>query len=194
VVATSNEADDDAIIDVCGREGVETFRGSRDDVLSRYLGALEAYGPAGAIVRVTADCPLADPALIDEAIRSHVRSGADITTVQLHWTFPKGLDVEVIRPGALIKAGEDAKGAEREHVTAHLYQRPDVYRINGVDRDPPLHFRWTVDTLEDFEFVRAVYEDLYPRNPAFTSADVLAWQVENPGRALPYDPWAGRVA
>jgi spore coat polysaccharide biosynthesis protein SpsF len=193
VVATSDDADDDAIIEACAREGVETFRGSRDDVLSRYLGALQAYGPAAAIVRVTADCPLTDPALIDEAIRSHGRSGADITTVQLRWTFPKGLDIEVIRPGALVKAGEDAVGAEREHVTANLYKRPEIYRINGVDRDPPLHFRWTVDTLEDFEFVRAVYEDLYPRNPAFTSADILAWQAQNPGRAIAYDPFASQA-
>jgi spore coat polysaccharide biosynthesis protein SpsF len=193
-VATSLDPGDDAVAEAADAAGAGVFRGSREDVLSRYLGAIEAFGPMESVVRMTADCPLADPALIDEAVRSHGRSGADITTLQLRWTFPKGLDVEVVEVAALRAADRLASPQEREHVTAAIYARPGAFRINGVDRDPPLRFRWTVDTLQDFEFVRAVYEDLYPANPAFTAADVLDWQARHPEKALPYDPFSGTGA
>ncbi len=191
VVATSLDPGDDAVAEAADAAGASVFRGSLEDVLSRYLGAIEAFGPMESFVRMTADCPLAEPALIDEAIRSHGRAGADITSLQVRWTFPKGLDVEVVQVAALRAADRLASPAEREHVTAAIYARAEAFRINGVDRDPPLRFRWTVDTLQDFEFVRAVYEDLYPVNPAFTAADVLAWQARHPEKALPYDPFAG---
>jgi spore coat polysaccharide biosynthesis protein SpsF len=93
--------------------------------------------------------------------------------------------VEVVRGAALLAAHAEATDPyEREHVTPFLYRRPERFRIAGIERDPPLRFRWTVDTPEDFAFVDAVYRDLYPANPAFTSADVLAWQAAHPDRVL----------
>jgi spore coat polysaccharide biosynthesis protein SpsF len=102
----------------------------------------------------------------------------------LGWTFPKGLDVEVCRTDVLRAIDPEAAGSDREHVTAFIYARPKRFRINAVTRDPPLRYRWTVDTPEDFAFVTSVYEDLYPSNPAFSSEDVLDWQARHPDRVL----------
>jgi spore coat polysaccharide biosynthesis protein SpsF len=189
VVATSRRADDDAIDAYCRSLGVDCFRGDLDDVLGRFLGALQAFGPVETFVRLTADCPLADPDLIDQVIASHFETGADYSSVSLNWTFPKGLDVEVCQTAALRRADRAAVGADREHVTAYIY-RPGAeppFRINAVDRHPPLRYRWTVDTPEDFAFVTAVYQALYPADPNFTSEDVLAWQARHPDQVLIHD-------
>ena len=189
VVATSTGQDDDQVAYYCASQGVECFRGDLDDVLSRFLAAIGAFGPAETIVRLTADCPLTDPALIDQAVTSHADTGADYTTVSLGWTYPKGLDVEVCQTAVLREIGGEAVGADREHVTAFIYAHPAGgparFRINAIRRDPPLRYRWTVDTPEDFAFVTAVYEALYPTNPAFGMADILAWQARHPEKVLP---------
>jgi spore coat polysaccharide biosynthesis protein SpsF len=184
VVATSTRSDDDAIAAWCGLAGVDLFRGALDDVLGRFLGALEARGWPEHFVRLTADCPLADPTLIDTAIEVHLDSGADYTHAQEDRTYPKGLDVEVCRTDVLRALEPEAVGEDREHVTRFIYTHPERYRIRAIKRDPPLRYRWTVDTPEDFAFVQAVYGDLYPAKPAFTTDDVLAWQGRNPDRVL----------
>lgn len=184
VVATSTEPEDVAIADWCTGAGVDCYRGDLNDVLGRFLGALEAAGWPEHFVRLTADCPLADPVLIDQAIREHVQTGADYTHVQGRWTFPKGLDVEVCRTAVIRAVAEAATGQDREHVTRFIYTHPERYRIHAIHRDPPAPYRWTVDTAEDFAFVTAVYEDLYPADPAFTTDDVLAWQARHPEQVL----------
>jgi spore coat polysaccharide biosynthesis protein SpsF len=184
VVATSDRPGDDILADWCAAASVDCFRGDLDDVLARFLGALAAKGWPEQCVRLTADCPLADPELIDRAIGEHIESGADYTHVQSRWTFPKGLDVEVFRTGVLREVGRIATGADREHVTRYIYTHPDRFRIHAIDRDPPLRYRWTVDTPEDFAFVEAIYAALYPAKPAFTSDDILDWQTHHPDRVL----------
>ncbi len=184
VVATSTGADDNAIADFCAERSVDCFRGDLHDVLGRFLGAIAAFGAANTFARLTADCPLTDPDLIDQAIAEHEASGADCTHVQQTWSYPKGLDVEICQSAVLERIGRKASGADREHVTAFIYAHPDQYRIHALNRDPPLRYRWTVDTPEDFAFVTAVYEALYPQQPAFTTDDILAWQALNPDRVL----------
>jgi spore coat polysaccharide biosynthesis protein SpsF len=183
VVATSTRSDDEPLTAYCHEIGVDCFRGDLDDVLGRFLGALEAY-PAQTFVRLTADCPLTDPELIDQAIAAHIAAGADYTNVQQHWTYPKGLDVEVCQTEVLQMAGQEARGSDREHVTRFIYAHPERFSLHFLNRDPPLRYRWTVDTPEDFAFVSAVYADLYPANCAFTTNDILAWQARHPGQAL----------
>jgi spore coat polysaccharide biosynthesis protein SpsF len=188
VVATSTEAGDD-VIDAYVREiGVDCYRGALDDVLGRFMGALASAGNPKTFVRLTADCPLADWRLIDRCIEAHAAAGADYTHTTSGWTFPKGLDVEVCETAALARADAEGRGAyDREHVTPFIYGHPALFRIERLTRDPPLRYRWTVDTPEDFAFVTAVYEALYPTNPAFTSEDVLAWQGAHPDQVLPND-------
>lgn len=176
VVATSVGPEDDPLAAYCEGLGLDVFRGPLDDVLGRFAGAIDAFGPAEAVVRLTADCPLADPGVVDEVVRTHLESGADYTSNVLPArTFPKGLDVEVARTQALLAAAAEAADPyEREHVTPFLYRRPERFKIASVERSPSqADLWWTVDTPEDYAFVSDIYRRLYPVKPDFTSEDVL---------------------
>jgi spore coat polysaccharide biosynthesis protein SpsF len=185
-VATSTDPGDDVLAAWCADNAIACFRGPLDDVQTRFLGALDAAGGPKTFLRLTADCPFADPAVIDACIAAHAASGADYTYNTRGWTFPKGLDVEVCETEALRRAtAESADPYDREHVTPYIYGHPERFRVHAVTRDPPLRYRWTVDTPEDFAFVSAVYAALYPANPAFTTDDILAWQAAHPDQVLP---------
>ncbi|RAK51407.1 cytidylyltransferase domain-containing protein [Phenylobacterium deserti] len=182
LVATSVEASDDRLAVTLAGAGVEVFRGPLDDVLARFIGALQAY-PAEHVVRLTADCPLADPEVIDATIAHHLRTGADYTNNRDDArAYPKGQDVEVITAAALRRAAAEATSPEeREHVTWGPRHAPDRYRLAHLAPETDQgQVRWTVDTPEDFAFVREVYEALYPDNPAFSSADVRAFVRSRP--------------
>ncbi|HEY5412000.1 MAG TPA: glycosyltransferase family protein [Caulobacteraceae bacterium] len=183
VVACSDDRTDDVLSDVLDGGGVEVFRGSLDDVLGRYAGALEAKGPADHVVRLTGDCPLTDWAVIDAVIEAHLNSGADYTANT--WgrrTFPKGLDVDVVTSATLIAAAREAtEPYEREHVLPYVYRHPERFRLDGYAQAAHEgELRWTVDLPEDYEFVGAVYEGLYPADPAFTSDDVRRFLAAHP--------------
>lgn len=175
VVATSADESDDGLAAYVESRGVRVFRGALDDVLGRFQGAALANGPAAHVVRLTADCPLADPAVIDACVRLHLETGADYTSNTVQRTYPDGLDVEVMTGRALTVMRREAKDPyEREHVTPFLYRRPERFRISQLlQAGEHAGHRWTVDTAEDFEFVSRVYYMLYPTRPAFTQADIL---------------------
>ena len=159
VVATTVEQADDAIAEEAGRLGVPSFRGSEQDVLDRYYWAALAR-EAGVVVRVTSDCPLVDPRVADEVVRAFARASADYASNTLIRTYPRGLDVEVLSTDVLARAWREAREPyQRAHVTPYFYQNPDCFRLLSLtaDADYSSH-RWTVDTPEDLEFVRAVYE------------------------------------
>jgi spore coat polysaccharide biosynthesis protein SpsF len=182
MVATSTDTSDDALAAYCEGLGLEVFRGALDDVLGRYCAALARHPEATAVVRLTADCPLADPGLIDKVIAQHHEAGADYTSNTLgSRTYPHGLDAEVIRPDVLADANERTVDPyEREHVTPYIYRRPERYRLAGVARHDSLaKLRWTVDTPADLAFVRDVYAKLYPFDPEFTSDAVVALAVNS---------------
>ena len=184
VVATSVEPGDDPLAAACADLGVTVFRGDLHDVLSRFCAVLEARPEAEAMVRLTADCPLTDWTLIDALVERHLAEDADYTSNNLpERTWPHGLDAEVARPAALLRAGREAADPyEREHVTPFLYRRPGEHRLAGLPRAPSLaHLRWTVDYPEDLAFVRRVYAQLYPAKPDFGTDDILAL-AENSSR------------
>jgi spore coat polysaccharide biosynthesis protein SpsF len=184
VVATSTDPSDDAVADLCQGLAVACHRGPLDDVLCRFAGALEAFGPSDHVVRLTGDCPLADPEVIDATIARHIEADADYTANTLTLTFPKGQDVEVMKAQHLIAAAaETTDPYDREHVTPFLYRHPERFKLANLARHPALpDLRWTVDTAEDFAFVERVYRALYPANPAFTSADILRLTANDPPR------------
>ncbi|CAN7170290.1 glycosyltransferase family protein [Phenylobacterium sp. LjRoot219] len=188
VVATSVEPGD-AVVEQCALElGCLAYRGPLVDVLGRYADALEQHGPADHVVRVTADCPLADWRVIDRVIEHHLATGADYTSNTVERTYPKGLDVEVVRAPLLLQAAREAEDPyEREHVTPFFYFRPERFRIEQVTQglDQNL-WRWTVDTPADFAFTRSVYEALYPTRPDFLSEDIQA--LPGATRTDPDDP------
>jgi spore coat polysaccharide biosynthesis protein SpsF len=161
VVATSEASADDAIEELARSKGVAVVRGPEDDVLARFMHVLEAY-PADDVVRLTADCPLTDPALVTTAIAVHVGDKADYTSNTLVRTFPDGLDVEVVTAAALGEAAEEAVDqAEREHVTPFVYRRPERYHLAGFESGEDLGAeRWTLDTGADLEWLRAIVDKL----------------------------------
>jgi spore coat polysaccharide biosynthesis protein SpsF len=174
IVATSTDPADDALEQLCGEGGVECFRGSLNDVLDRFYQAALPFAPQH-IVRLTGDCPLADPDLIDRVVRFHLDGDYDDVGNAVEATFPDGLDVEVVRFPALEQAWREARTPfDREHVTMFIHANPARFRIGSYQNDVNLsHLRWTVDEPDDFALVEAIYEALYPANPTFTTADVL---------------------
>jgi spore coat polysaccharide biosynthesis protein SpsF len=181
VVATSADATDDAVAALAADAGVGCWRGSLNDVLDRFVGTARAHG-ARDVVRLTGDCPLADPDVIDDVTRTYRASGADYTSNTNPPTFPDGLDVEVMRMAALERAWLEAqKPSEREHVTLYIHQSPDKFRLTNHAAPKDLSaLRWTVDHLEDLAFVTEVYATLYPRHPDFRMHDILELLAQRP--------------
>jgi spore coat polysaccharide biosynthesis protein SpsF (cytidylyltransferase family) len=165
---------DEPVAELCANQGIEVYRGSLEDVLDRMYRAAAPHAPTH-LVRLTGDCPLADPDVIDLIIRSHVEHDADYSSNTQPPSFPHGLDAEVARWTAFERAHRDARlPSEREHVTPYLYRHPELFRLNPVLADVDRSgLRWTVDHPADFELVSRVYEALYPGNPAFTTGDIL---------------------
>jgi spore coat polysaccharide biosynthesis protein SpsF len=186
VLATSDQPDDDAVARLGESLGLGVHRGPLNDVLARFVGALEAFGPAAHVVRLTGDCPLADHRVIDDLVDLHLARGADYSNnTGDRRTFPHGLDAEIMRSEVLRTAAAEATDPyDREHVTPFIYHRPERFRVaflmSGEDHGEA---RWTVDVPDDFDFVRAVYEGLYPSDPAFTSDDVRRFVDEHPSLA-----------
>jgi spore coat polysaccharide biosynthesis protein SpsF len=180
VVATSKHPSDDGLAAYVESLGARVFRGSLDDVLGRFQGAALAYGPTTHVVRLTGDCPLADPVVIDACVRRHIETGADYTSNTIERSYPDGLDVEVMAGDALTLMNREARDPyEREHVTPFLYRHPERFTIAQLVQAAPLgEHRWTVDTPDDFEFVSRVYYMLYPTNPRFGQADILALSIQ----------------
>jgi spore coat polysaccharide biosynthesis protein SpsF len=182
LVATSIDPSDDGLAAMLTLHDVPVCRGPLDDVLARFEGALRAH-PAEVVVRLTADCPLADPEVIDATVDLLTSRGLDYAAnTPAHRTYPKGLDVEVMRAAALMEAAREAVDPyEREHVTPYLYRHPEMFAQDFISQDEDEgEVRWTVDRADDLEFVRSVYGALYPKKPDFTSADVRALVRDRP--------------
>ncbi len=180
VVATSTAAADDAIEKMCRDSGVACHRGSEQDVLDRFYAAARAE-KAAQVVRITADCPLIDPEIIDRVVRRFQRGDLDYASNVMVRSYPDGLDTEVFSFAALEKAWhEAAKPSEREHVTPYL--RSEKFRSANVQSDSSIsyqHYRWTVDEAEDLEFVRAVYRAMRDKE-FFGTDDVLGLLARQP--------------
>lgn len=174
LVATSNEPADDLIEKLCEEHGIGCYRGSLNDVLDRFYQAARAFKPEH-VVRLTADCPLADPVLIDDVIGFYLDGGFDYASNAIEPTFPDGLDVEIFRFSCLERVWRDATlPSQREHVTPFIHQQPLRFKIGHFKSPNDLsHLRWTVDESKDFELVTMVYEALYPKNPDFSTQDIL---------------------
>jgi spore coat polysaccharide biosynthesis protein SpsF len=174
VVATSVDPADDCLEALCRQAGVDCFRGDLHDVLDRFYQAAVEHA-AQTIVRLTGDCPLADPELIDAAIECFRAGPCDYASNTIERTFPKGLDVEVFSFSWLLAAWRDAElEYEREHVTAYVHHGADRFARRSLRcEDDFSHLRWTVDEPADLQFARQVYGALYPRNADFGWTDVL---------------------
>jgi spore coat polysaccharide biosynthesis protein SpsF len=179
VVAVTTDSVDDSLVELCQQKGIEYFRGHPQDLLDRHYQAALQY-QAEVVLKIPSDCPLIDPAIIDRVLAFYLsREGEYDFVSNLHpATYPDGNDVEVMTFQALEKAHREArKPLEREHTTPYFWENPDVFRIANVEwesgKDYSMSHRWTIDYPEDFRFIRAVYDALYPHNPAFGLQDIL---------------------
>ncbi|ATG54404.1 spore coat protein [Brachybacterium ginsengisoli] len=168
VIATSTAAGDDAVAALGEELGVTVVRGSEDDVLSRFALALEETG-ADAVVRLTADCPLADPALISSVVSMwRADPSLDYAATILVRTLPRGMDVELASKDALRIADAEAESYHRTHVTSYLYDSKRQFRTMGLVVQPAANdLRVTLDTAEDGEMLDAVVAELGDRAPAW---------------------------
>lgn len=181
VVATSTASADDVIEKMCRENDVPCHRGSENDVLDRYYHAARAE-KAAQVVRITADCPLIDPELIDRVVRRFQRGDLDYASNAMVRSYPDGLDTEIFSFSALERAWHEAgKSSEREHVTPYL--RSEKFRTANVENDSTSlyqHCRWTVDEAEDLEFIRAVYK-AFREKENFGMKDVFELIEKTPG-------------
>jgi spore coat polysaccharide biosynthesis protein SpsF len=183
VVATTTSSQDDPVVSECRRLGVRWFRGCEHDVLDRYYLAAEAFR-AELVVRVTSDCPLIDPGLIDEVVEAFLRERPDYVSNFLERTYPRGLDNEAVSFDGLARAWcEAASPYQRVHVTPYFYENPGLFRLLAVKQDRDLSdYRWTVDTPDDMRFANAVFDRL-GGDDRFTWQDVLQLMEDAPGIA-----------
>ena len=183
IIATTKDKEDNEIIDIAKKENVKYFRGSKENVLSRYYFAAKENN-IDLIVRITSDCPCIDAGIIDLTIDDHIDKMSDYTTNCLVRTYPHGLDVEVFNFNALEKAYKNAtKDYEKEHVTPCINRNPQKFKINIAKAPKELYvpdIRITLDTEEDYALLCAVYDYLYPKNKYFNAYDIVNLFNEKP--------------
>jgi spore coat polysaccharide biosynthesis protein SpsF len=161
VVATSDRAGDDPVAALAAAENAAVYRGSLTDVLGRYAGAAAACG-ADVVVRVTADCPLICPEVVDAMMAryaSAAKGKPSIVSNARERTFPRGLDAEVFSRAALDMASRDAKEPhQREHVTPYIYEHPGMFPVvDHTQLRNDATARWTLDTAEDYRMLQAFF-------------------------------------
>jgi len=181
IIATSNDPSDDELETLCREVNVPCYRGSLNDVLDRFYQTTQTFKPEH-VVRITGDCPLIDPEVIDDVIAFYLNGDYDYASNAVEPTFPDGLDVEIFRFSILEEAWKEAAlPSQREHVTPFIHQQPDRYRVGHYKNTEDLsHLRWTVDEPEDFDLINKIYEELYPFKPNFRMVDILNLLQQKP--------------
>jgi spore coat polysaccharide biosynthesis protein SpsF len=181
IVATTVDPSDDGIVEVCNQWGVKVHRGSIEDVLERFHGAAEKFG-SDVIVRVTSDCPLIDPNILDIVIRA-LRNNDYVTNV-FDRNFPRGMDAEAFTRSALDRAFREAtKPFDREHVTPYIRERVDLFKTANVEMPSAYHFpqfRLTLDTPQDYALFQKIYDQFYREGSLVDVPSVLRWLIEHP--------------
>ena len=181
VLATTTRAVDTPLADLVHAHGIPVYRGECDDVLDRYYQVATQFH-ADVIVRITGDCPLIDPHVIDQVVQVYLHHHYEYVTNTLQPTYPDGLDVEVVSYETLTKAWKEATlSSEREHVTAYIRNHPEKFTQYDVKNPVDLSkLRWTVDNQEDLEFVREIFKRLYTKEKIFYMEEILTLLKEHP--------------
>lgn len=183
IIATSNLKQDDDIVKEAEKLEISCFRGSETNVLSRYYNAA-LYNNADIIVRITSDCPLIDPNIIDEMIKFYLDNSYSIVSNASmdsnNRTYPRGLDTEIFSFNVLNQAFKSAcESYQLEHVTPYIYENnKDVYYYkNNKDYSK---YRLTLDTIEDFKLIETIYKMLYKDKHDFYLNDIVKLMEDNP--------------
>jgi len=176
IVATTDKSEDDAIAKISEKSHIEVFRGSENDVLDRYYQTACKFS-AEHIVRLTGDCPLMDPEIVDRVIGFYLENPGkyDYVSNINPPTYPWGMDVEIFSFNALEKSQKDSQDPlDKEHVTSYIRQHGDVFRKENIFYVPNFSFlRLTLDYPEDLSVITRIFQELYPRNKNFNLGDIL---------------------
>jgi len=180
-VATTIAENNLPIIQLCSSQNIRVFCGSEDDVLDRYYQLAKLIRPDH-IVRITSDCPVIDPVIIDSIIENHLNSKSDYSSNTIVDSYPDGIDTEIFSYPTLEKTWKEANLlSEREHVTPYIKKHSDLFRLNSIVSEVNYaEKRWTLDTDKDFEFLKIIFENLYMKNHSFGMNDILKLLIEQP--------------
>lgn len=182
IIATTSLQRDNVIVDEAKRIGVSEFRGSEDDVLSRYFEAAQSV-KADIIVRITSDCPVIDWVLLDDMLEKFFDNPQiEYLSNTVDRTYPRGLDVEIFSFKTLEKAyKESTQKPDREHVTPYIWRQPELFSIEQYkNKKDYSRLRWTLDTQEDWELICKIYDSLYPTKKDFNFEDILKKYEDHP--------------
>ena len=181
ILATTTDKKDDVLETYAIEREVRYFRGSKEDVLSRYYHTAKKYG-GEIIVRITSDCPLIDPEIVDNVINKHIDNKADYTSNVIKRTYPRGLDTEVFNFDVLSEAYKNANEKyQQEHVTSYMIEHPEKFKLQNIEAKGKLKrpdIRITVDTEEDFELIKKII--LHFNNLNFKTEDIIGFLDRNP--------------
>lgn len=183
IVATSQSEADDEITELCSKDNILFFRGSEDDVLDRFFQAASFFGAkeGDAVIRITGDCPLIDPTVVDSVAELFLGADFDYVSNVLPPTYPDGLDVEILKFSTLKEIWEKAYlASDREHVTCYIENNIDEFSIGNLESEKDYSsIRLTVDEPEDFEIVKNIFEALYDPSRVFLMQEVLDYIEKN---------------
>ncbi len=181
IIATTKSSNDDLISRWAKDNGFFCYRGSEENVLERYYYAAEKYN-ADLIVRITADDPFKDFRIIDKAVRIIKENNLDFVCNNNPTSFPEGLDVEVLTMNSLKKSFQNSKSKfEQEHVTQHIHLNKNNFKIFNIRNNENLsHYRWTIDTIEDYNFSKLIYDHLYVENEIFLTEKIYELLEKKP--------------
>jgi len=181
IIATTDREEDKVVAKLAEEMGVDFYCGSTQDVIDRYYQAAMTFNVSH-ITRITADCPLIDPEIVDKIADYYLTHDYDYVSNTIKPTMPDGLDTEVFSFKSLEKAWTEAKKpSEREHVTLYIYNHPKLFRLCNYENDVDLSgMRWVVDHEADYKFITEVYNSLYKDGGIFYMNDVLTLLAERP--------------
>lgn len=174
IVATTERQEDSVIVKLASEMGINFYCGSSEDVLDRYYQSAKIFN-VDPLVRITADCPLIDPEIVDNIVDYYSKSTFDYVTNTIEPTMPDGLDTEVFSFKTLEKAWTEAKKpSEREHVTPYIRNHPELFKLGNYEYEIDLSgMRWVVDEESDYRLISEVYKYLYKDGEIFYMNDVL---------------------
>lgn len=176
ILAIPDNRENDILERFANNFKIKYFRGSEYDVLSRYYETAKRF-KCSIVARITSDCPLIDPRVVDQVASKYLELNTDYTSNSLKKSFPRGLDVEVFNFDVLERANQEAKrDYQREHVTPYIYENPKIFKLQNIQAEGELkrpELRLTVDAKEDLELVKEIYKHLYKENKIFYAKDII---------------------
>ena len=180
ILATSSREEDKKLIEIANDCNILSFAGDENDVLSRFYHAALKFN-ADPIIRITGDCPLVDPSLVDKILEFYLENNYDFVSNTIIPTYPDGLDIEIFSLKSLTKAFNEAKlKSEKEHVTPYIWKNPKIFQLfNYKNKEDLSDYRWTVDEQLDLELIREIYSNFKPKI-IFSFKDVIEMAKLNP--------------